>query len=53
MQVKANGIAINCRIDGREGTPWLILSNSIVTNLSAWDDQAHEFKSAFRVLRYD
>jgi 3-oxoadipate enol-lactonase len=53
MQVKANGIAINCRIDGREGAPWLIFSNSLATNLSMWDEQAREFGNRFRVLRYD
>ena len=53
MQVKANGIAINCRIDGREGVPWLVWSNSLATNLDSWEEQAQEFKSAFRVLRYD
>ncbi|HEY7243794.1 MAG TPA: alpha/beta fold hydrolase [Xanthobacteraceae bacterium] len=53
MQVKANGIAINCRIDGPEGAPWLIWSNSLATNLESWEDQAREFKPAFRVLRYD
>ncbi len=53
MQVKANGIAINCRLDGPEGAPWLIWSNSLATNLDSWEDQAREFKSAFRVLRYD
>lgn len=53
MQVKSNGIAINCRIDGSEGAPWLIWSNSLATDLDAWERQVQEFKSEFRVLRYD
>jgi 3-oxoadipate enol-lactonase len=53
MQVKANGITFNCRIDGLEGAPWLILSNSLATTLSMWDRQADDFKDKFRVLRYD
>ena len=53
MQVKSNGIAINCRIDGPEGAPWLMWSNSLATNLDAWAQQAREFKSTFRILRYD
>jgi 3-oxoadipate enol-lactonase len=53
MQVKANGITFNCRIDGPDGAPWLILSNSLATNLSMWDRQAEDFKDTFRVLRYD
>ena len=48
MQVKANGIAINCRIDGPAGAPWLVWSNSIATNLNAWEDQAREFKESLR-----
>jgi 3-oxoadipate enol-lactonase len=53
MQVKANGITFNCRIDGPDGAPWLILSNSLATNLSMWDRQAEDSKDTFRVLRYD
>ena len=53
MQVKANGISINYAIDGREGAPWLILSNSLATDLSMWDQQAKDFAASHRVLRYD
>src|SRR5882762_280467 len=53
MQVKANGIAINYQIDGPEGAPWLIFSNSLATNLAMWDEQASELKRTFRLLRYD
>jgi 3-oxoadipate enol-lactonase len=53
MKIKANGIAINYQVDGPEGAPWLIFSNSLATNLTMWDDQARELKQAYRVLRYD
>lgn len=53
MKTKANGIAINYQVDGPEGAPWLIFSNSLATNLTMWDDQARELKQAYRVLRYD
>jgi 3-oxoadipate enol-lactonase len=53
MQIKANGITINYRVDGPEGAPWLIFSNSLATNLAVWDEQARELGGAFRVLRYD
>jgi 3-oxoadipate enol-lactonase len=53
MRVSANGIGINVQIDGREGAPWLIFSNSLVTNLAMWDDQAAALVGSFRVLRYD
>ena len=52
MQTKANGVSINYQIDGTSG-PWLVLSNSLATDLSMWDQQAKDFSSSFRVLRYD
>src|SRR4051812_26820204 len=39
MKIKANGISFHCEIGGREGAPWLVFSNSLMTNLSMWDDQ--------------
>src|SRR5438094_2342973 len=53
MRINANGISINYQIDGPEGAPWLILSNSLLTSLAMWDDQAAELSKSFRVLRYD
>ena len=53
MRIKANGIEINYAIDGRENTPWLVLSNSLATDLSMWEEQARDLSGAFRVLRYD
>lgn len=53
MRINANGISINYQIDGPEGAPWLVFSNSLATNLSMWDRQAADFGRSFRVLRYD
>jgi 3-oxoadipate enol-lactonase len=53
MQVRANGISINYQIDGTEGAPWLIWSNSLATTLAMWEEQVREFKGRFRVLCYD
>jgi 3-oxoadipate enol-lactonase len=53
MKIKANGITINYRIDGPDGAPWLVFSNSLATSFAMWDDQAEALKHAFRVLRYD
>jgi 3-oxoadipate enol-lactonase len=53
MRIKANGITFNYEIEGREGAPFIMFSNSLATNLSMWDPQAADFKGAFRVLRYD
>jgi 3-oxoadipate enol-lactonase len=53
MQSSVNGVSINFEIDGPEGAPWLVLSNSLLTNLSMWDEQVADLKSSYRVLRYD
>src|SRR5262249_62236377 len=53
MRVKANGITFNYRVDGPESAPWLVLSNSLATNVSMWDPQVAALAGAFRILRYD
>jgi len=53
MRVKANGITFNYRIDGPEGAPVLVLSNSLACNTSMWDPQAAVLQKSLRVLRYD
>jgi 3-oxoadipate enol-lactonase len=53
MNVKANGITFNCQVSGRDGAPWVVFSNSLMTNLSMWDEQAAALSDDFRVLRYD
>jgi len=53
MHSTVNGISINFEIDGPEGAPWLVFSNSLLTNLSMWDDQVAELKQSYRCLRYD
>jgi 3-oxoadipate enol-lactonase len=53
MHIKANEITFNYEIDGPEGAPWLVFSNSLATNLSMWDPQAADLKRSFRLLRYD
>jgi 3-oxoadipate enol-lactonase len=53
MKIKANGINMNYQVDGPEGAPWIVLSNSLATNLAMWDQQAADLKAQYRVLRYD
>lgn len=48
-----DGTALNVVVEGREGAPALMLSNSLGTNLHMWDDQVPEFAKHFRVIRYD
>jgi 3-oxoadipate enol-lactonase len=53
MRIKANGIDINYLLEGPEGAPCVIFSNSLATDLTMWDDQAAALEGRFRVLRYD
>ena len=53
MKVKANGVYFNCRVEGASGAPWLILSNSLSSNLSMWEPQVPVLSQRFRILRYD
>lgn len=50
--VAANGISIRYRIDGTDG-PWVTFSNSLLTDMSIWDEQATALSTRYRVLRYD
>jgi len=53
MRANVNGVALNYRIDGPAGAPWLVFSNSLATDLSMWDGEAAHYATRFRVLRYD
>src|SRR5438270_12371309 len=53
MRIEANGIEFNYRIDGHRGSPWLVFSNSLATNLSMWDRQVEALRDRYRILRYD
>ncbi|MEM5460387.1 MULTISPECIES: 3-oxoadipate enol-lactonase [Paraburkholderia] len=50
-----NGTELHYRIDGdRHGNaPWIVLSNSLGTDLSMWAPQVAALSKHFRVLRYD
>lgn len=41
------------RIEGAEGLPWLVLSNSLGTTMSLWDGQMPVLTRSHRVVRYD
>ncbi|MDR6212721.1 3-oxoadipate enol-lactonase [Paracidovorax wautersii] len=45
--------AFRVAIDGPDGAPVLVLSNSLGTTLEMWDVQAAYFAATHRVLRYD
>jgi 3-oxoadipate enol-lactonase len=51
--IDADGCPINVEVEGREGAPVLMLSNSLGTTLAMWDDQVAPFSEHFRLVRYD
>jgi 3-oxoadipate enol-lactonase len=44
---------LNYQLDGPEGAPVLVLSNSLGTDLGMWATQVPAFAKHFQVLRYD
>ncbi len=53
QRVQIGGLSFNCRLDGPEGAPWLVFSNSLMTDLSMWDGEAAALSGRYRILRYD
>jgi 3-oxoadipate enol-lactonase len=51
--IEHDGLRFRIRLDGREGAPWMVLSNSLVTDLTVWDKQVEAFGDRYRILRYD
>lgn len=47
------GESFAVRIDGPEGAPPLLLSNSLSSDLSMWEDQMPTWSRHFRVIRYN
>ncbi|SPF81730.1 alpha/beta fold hydrolase [Pseudoprimorskyibacter insulae] len=48
-----SGGHLHARIDGPEGAPWVVFSNSVMTDLSVWDAQIPTLATRYRILRYD
>lgn len=50
-----NGIRLFYRTDESAGphAPWLVLSNSLGSDVSMWSPQIEAFSASYRVLRYD
>ncbi len=46
-------VRLHYRIDGEEGAPPLLLSNSLGTTLDMWEPQLAALATRFRVIRYD
>jgi 3-oxoadipate enol-lactonase len=52
-EIDADGCNIHVEVEGPQGAPVLMLSNSLGTDLSMWDDQVPAFTRHFRLVRYD
>ncbi|MDB5511374.1 MAG: 3-oxoadipate enol-lactonase [Enterovirga sp.] len=51
--VAANGVRLRYEIEGPDGAPTIVFSNSLGTDLAMWDAQVAALRSQFRCLRYD
>lgn len=51
--IQCNGDGFEVRVDGPEGAPALLLSNSLSSDLSMWDDQVPSWSKSFRIIRYN
>lgn len=51
--IDADGCLINVSVEGRDGGPTLVLSNSLGCTLQMWEPQMATLTKLFRVIRYD
>src|SRR4051812_4169745 len=51
--IDADGCQLNVSVEGRDGGPTLMLSNSLGCTLQMWEPQMKAFTQLFRVIRYD
>src|SRR3954468_16805119 len=49
----ADGCLLNVSVEGRDGGPTLMLSNSLGSTMAMWDPQMPTLTKLFRVIRYD
>lgn len=50
---ETDNLRLHYQVEGADGAPWLILSNSLGTRLDMWAPQMPVLLKHFRVLRYD
>ena len=51
--IAINGESFNVQINGAESAPPLLISNSLSSDLTMWDEQVQSWSRHFRVIRYD
>lgn len=52
-KVAVNGVQVHYALEGPEGAPVVMMSNSLLTDYGMWDAQMSAFTQNLRVLRYD
>ena len=52
-KMEINGVELNYRIDGPEGAPGVVMSNSWATDYTMWDVNMKALTAKYRVLRMD
>jgi 3-oxoadipate enol-lactonase len=51
--VSVDGSVLAVRIEGPDAAPVLLLSNSLSSDMTMWDDQVPRWAQRFRIVRYD
>src|SRR3978361_1591965 len=51
--IDADGCLLNVSVEGRDGGPTLMLSNSLGSTMAMWEPQMKALPQLFRVIRYD
>src|ERR1700742_3226139 len=51
--INADGCLLNVSVEGRDGGPTLMLSNSLGSTMGMWEPQMKALTQLFRVIRYD
>jgi 3-oxoadipate enol-lactonase len=51
--IDAAGCLLNVSVEGRDGGPTLMLSNSLGSTMQMWEPQMRALTQVFRVIRYD
>ncbi len=49
MYVDANGIRINYRLDGSQGSPWVTFITGIANDTTMWDGQIPALEDEFNI----
>lgn len=51
--IRVNGVVLHYAVEGPEGAPTIVLSNSLGTDFRSWDRLTARLSPRFRIVRYD